>query len=127
MSFTSFTMNVLTELVQRMKSPRILYSRLIEEDEEVTKDDRIVISTLNKRKEDFALKTVEEALEKRTNQDFQPAINIVDKMNSRFSRGSTKWNCMIRTISSPGYNHKVFCDNFIKINQDGLCVFIFRK
>ena len=84
-------MNSLTELVQRLKS-RHSYSRLMEEDEEVTKDDRIVISTLSQRKEDFALKIVEEALDKRTNLDldFQPAVDIADRMNSRFSRGSTK-------------------------------------
>ena len=119
-------MNTLTELVQKMKSPHS-YSRLIEEDEEVTKDDRIVISTLSQRKEDFALKSVEEALEKRTNLDFQPSVDIADRLNSRFSRGSSKWHCVIRTISSPGYTHKVFCDNFVKIKQDGSYVFIFRK
>lgn len=119
-------MNTLTELVQRLKSP-YSYSRLIEEDEEVTKDDRIVISTLSQRKEDFALRTVEEALDKRTKLDFQPAVDISDRMNSRFSRGSTKWHCVIRMIGSPGYTHKVFCDNFVKIKQDGSYVFIFRK
>ena len=121
-------MNSLTELVQRLKS-RHSYSRLMEEDEEVTKDDRIVISTLSRRKEDFALKIVEEALDKRTNLvlDFQPAVDIADRMNSRFYRGSTKWHCVIRMISSPGYTHKVFCDNFIKIKHDGSYVFIFRK
>ena len=123
MSNKSFTMNC---LVQKIKSPDVLYSHLIEEDEEVAKDDRIVGSTLSQRKEDFALKTVEEALEKRTNRDFQPAVDIADRMNSRFSRGFTKWHCVIRLVSSPGYNHKVFCDNFIKIKQDGLYVFIFR-
>ena len=121
-------MNGLTKLVQKIKSPSTIeYSRLLEEYEEVTKDDRIVISTLSQRKEEFVLTTVEGALMKGTNPDFEPAVDIADRMNARFSRGSTKWHCVIRKMISPGYNHKVFCDNFIKIKHDGLCVFIFRK
>ena len=119
-------MNCLAELVQKIKSPNSPYSRLKEEVAN-TKDERIVESALSTRKEDFALKTVEKALKERRSPDFQPAVDISDRMNSRFVRDSTKWHCVIRPIGTRGYTHKVFCDQFIKIKYDGFCVFIFRK
>ena len=62
-------MNTLTELVQKMKSPRSPYSRLKEEVAN-TKDERIVESTLSTRKQDFAMNTIEKALMKKKDPRF---------------------------------------------------------